>query len=100
MTDTPPITTPPSRLDQIKAFIGDLARPFAIIISSAGGAWASVVAAYRVDNGNDGALLLGAIFAGISAIYIGKAWEVAKTGKHSAQVEIAKVGGPAAGNTG
>lgn len=92
MTDTPP----PSRLDRIKALVGDLARPFAIIVTSAGGAWASVVAAYRVDNGNDGALLLGAIFAGVSALYIGKAWEVAKAGKHSAEVEIARAAAPPA----
>ena len=46
--------------------------------------------AYRVENGNDGAILMGAIFAGVGALYIGKAWEVAKTGKQSAAVEIAK----------
>lgn len=92
MTDTP-VTAPVGRLERAKAFIGDLARPFAIIVTSGAAGWASVVVAYRVENGNDGAILMGAIFAGVGALYIGKAWEVAKTGKQSAEVEIAKVTG-------
>lgn len=95
MTDTPPTIFPVDRLERIKTFIGDLARPFAIIVTSGGAAWATVVVAYRVENGNDGAILMGAIFAGVSALYIGKAWEVAKTGKQSAEVEIAKATGEA-----
>ena len=93
MTDTPPTIFPVDRLERIKTFIGDLARPFAIIVTSGAAAWATVVVAYRVENGNDGAILMGAIFAGVGAIYIGKAWEVAKTTKQSAEVEIAKVTG-------
>lgn len=95
MTDTPPTIFPVDRLERIKTFIGDLARPFAIIVTSGGAAWATVVVAYRVENGNDGAILMGAIFAGVGALYIGKAWEVAKTGKQSAEVEIAKATGEA-----
>ncbi len=94
MTDTAPITTPPSRLDQIKVFIGDLARPVAIIVTSVGAAWASIVAAYRVENGNDGAMLLGAIFLGLGSLYVGKSWENAKAGKHSAEIEIARSSPP------
>lgn len=79
-TDTP-ITPPVSRLDHVKSFVGDLARPFAIIVTSGGAAWATVVAAYRVQNGTDGALLLTAIFAGVAVLYGAKSWEVAKVAK-------------------
>ncbi|HEY1071517.1 hypothetical protein [Brevundimonas sp.] len=89
MTDTP-IQQPPTRLERVKAFIGDLARPFAIIATSFAASWATIVIAYRVENGNDGAIFIGGVFAGVGALYIGKAWEVAKTGKQSAEVEIAK----------
>ncbi|QFU31493.1 hypothetical protein [Brevundimonas sp. Bb-A] len=77
-------------LTRITAMVGDLARPLAIIASSFAAAWATVVIAYRVENGNDGAIFIGAVFAGVGALYIGKAWEIAKTGKQSAEVEIAK----------
>lgn len=84
--DQPPAT----RVDRIKVFIGDLARPFAIIATSFAASWATIVIAYRVENGNDGAIFIGGVFAGVGALYIGKAWEVAKTGKQTAEVEIAK----------
>lgn len=93
MTDTPPTSNPPSRLDRIKGFVGDLARPFAIIATSFGATWASIVVAYRVKDGTDAALLMAAIFAGVGSLYIGKAWEVSRTGKQAADVEIAKATG-------
>lgn len=77
-------------LDRFKTTIGDLARPFAIIATSFAASWATIVIAYRVENGNDGAIFIGGVFAGVGALYIGKAWEVAKTGKQTAEVEIAK----------
>jgi hypothetical protein len=89
MTDTP-VRPPATRLERVKSFIGDLARPFAIIATSFAASWATIVIAYRVENGNDGAIFIGGVFAGVGALYIGKAWEVAKTGKQTAEVEIAK----------
>jgi hypothetical protein len=89
VTDTP-IQPPATRLEHVKSFIGDLARPFAIIATSFAASWATIVIAYRVENGNDGAIFIGGVFAGVGALYIGKAWEVAKTGKQTAEVEIAK----------
>ncbi len=89
MTDTP-IQPPATRLERIKGFIGDLARPFAIIATSFAASWATIVIAYRVENGNDGAIFIGGVFAGVGALYIGKAWELAKTSKQNAEVEIAK----------
>ena len=91
MTDTP-VHYPRTRFDKIKSFIGDLARPFAIISTSFAASWASIVAAYRIENGNDGAILLGAIFAGVGALYIGKSWELAKAAKADAEVKVAEAG--------
>lgn len=79
-------------MTRVSEFIGHIARPFAIIATSFAAAWASVVAAYRIENGNDGAILLGAVFAGVGALYIGKAWEIAKASKHDAEVKIAEAG--------
>lgn len=67
-----------SVLDNIKHVIGDLARPVSIIATSIGASWASVVTAYRVDSGTDGALLIAAIYAGLGALYWGKAWEIVR----------------------
>lgn len=94
VTDTPATSNPPSRLDRIKGFIGDLARPFAIVATSLSAAIASVVTAFRVDSGGDGAALMGAIYFGVAVLYGAKSWENAKTGKHSAEVEIAKATTP------
>ena len=91
MTDTP-VHYPRTRFDKLKSFIGDLARPFAIISTSFAASWASIVAAYRIENGNDGAILLGAIYAGVGALYIGKSWELAKAAKADAEVKVAEAG--------
>lgn len=96
MTDTPvqPRTFPPTpKIEVIKAFIGDLARPFAIYVTSGAAAVATIMVANRTENGTDAAILLGAVFAGVGAIYTAKSWEVAKTGKQAAEVEIAKAQG-------
>jgi len=90
MTDTPISTNPPSRLDTIKAFVGDLARPMAIIFTSAAASISTVLVAARTENGTDAAILMGAIYTGVAALYTAKSWEVAKTGKQAAEVEIAK----------
>lgn len=80
MSDTPVHSEQPpvARIDMLKAFIGDLARPFAIIATSFAAAWATIVTAYRVQDGTDGALLLAAIFSGVAVLYGAKSWEVAK----------------------
>lgn len=93
MTDTPVTTNPPSSSDRVKAFIGDLARPLAIIMTSGAASIATVMVAYRTENGNDAAILMGAVYAGVSALYIGKAWENTRTGRQAADVEIAKATG-------
>lgn len=95
-TDTPPSMStapPPPFLDRLKVFIGDLARPFAIISTSFAASWATIVVAYRVENGNDAAILMGAVFLGVATLYGAKSWEMAKASKHAAEVDIAKTTG-------
>jgi len=97
VTDTPvqPQTwPPPSRLDQIKGFVGDLARPFAIIATSGAASWSTVIIAQKVDGFDSAAIFIGAVFTGVAALYGAKAWEVARTGKQAADIEIAKTSAP------
>lgn len=56
-------------------FIGDVARPVAIIASTTSVSIAMVVSAFKVENGGDAAMLIGAgaIFA--TGIYASKAVE-------------------------
>lgn len=92
MSDTP-VTAPPTRLERVKAFIGDLARPFAIYVTSAAAAWATVSLSARV-NSPEAAVFIGAVLAGVGAIYWGKSWENAKAGKQAAEVQVARAENP------
>jgi hypothetical protein len=89
-SDTP-IPRPASRLDKVKSFIGDLARPFSIIVTSSAAAWATVTMAYRVDGFEGAALYIAAVYAGLAGLYGFKAWETTKTGGQAAEVAVAKV---------
>ena len=89
MTDTP-INPPATGMERWKAFIGDLARPFAIISTSLAASWATVVIAYKVTTFGEAALFIAAVFTGVSALYAGKAWENARASRHAADVEIAR----------
>lgn len=94
MTDTPINTreVPPiPRSEMIKAFIGDLARPFAIIVTSYAAAHATVVIASKVENGNDGAIFAGAYFLGVATLYGAKAIEAINAGRHKRDVDVAAV---------
>lgn len=97
-TDTP-VRQPPTRADVVKAFIGDLARPFSIIATSASAAIVPVVVAARAAperlDLTAAALFVGAVYAGVGALYWGKAWEVAKTNGQAAEVEKVRAGGSA-----
>jgi hypothetical protein len=53
----------PSRLDQIKSFLGDLARPLSIILPSFGATVATIVIAFRVKDFGEGAIFIGAVFS-------------------------------------
>ena len=77
--------------DAVKAFIADLARPFAIYAASISGFWATVVVARAVTTAEGGALVLGAIGLTWTALYAGKAIEETRKSGHIAEVEKAKV---------
>ncbi len=81
MSDTG-IIQPVGRIDRIKGFIGDMARPFAIYVTSASAAATPLILAARVDvtkiDLTGAGVLMGAIFAGVGALYGAKAWENAK----------------------
>lgn len=81
MSDRPvtPRDVPPApKSKMVKAFIGDLARPFAIYATSLSASIATVIVALKVEDGNDGAIALGAVGVLVLGIYGAKAWEVAK----------------------
>ena len=77
-------------MDRISKFVGDIARPVAIIVSSVAASVASVIASLRIENGNDGAILLAAIFGGVGAMYVLKAVENWRASKNEADVKIAE----------
>jgi len=79
MSDTPPDSNPPHGWDLFRSIVGDLARPFAIYVTSLSAAIAAVIIALKVENGNDGAIALGAIGGIVLGIYTAKAWEMVKT---------------------
>jgi len=91
MIDTPD-NAPKSKLEAIKSLIGDLARPVSIIVTSLSASWATVVIAYKVDGFESAALFIAAVYAGLGALYWGKAWEMAKAGSASVEIEKARGG--------
>lgn len=94
MTDMPvtPREQPPiPRSEAVKAFIGDLARPFAIISTSFAASWATIVISSKVENGNDGAIFAGAYFLGVATLYGAKAVEAINAGRHKRDVDVAQV---------
>lgn len=95
VTPDTPIPQPPSKLEQAKGFIGDLARPFSIISTSGAAAWATVAIVDKVkDPSFEGAAIyIGAVFAGLAALYGFKAWESVKAGGQVADVKVARAAG-------
>lgn len=74
-------------IDQIKTFIADIARPFAIISTSAAASFATISISARVTGGESGAIFLTAVYAGVGALYVGKAFENTRIAGHNAEVE-------------
>lgn len=88
MTDTPIEPRhfpPPLAADQVKGFIGDLARPLAIIIMSGCCGAGLLLQAVASDK-------LGLALTALGAMYGAKAYENAASSKQSANVEVAKQG--------
>lgn len=82
MTDTP-IPSPPNRADVVKAFIGDIARPYAIIAIATATAWA-------IFDGKDAAIITAAGLI-LGALYTAKAIENGFGSRDAAKVETARV---------
>lgn len=87
MTDTPIVSRevpPVPKSEMVKAFIGDLARPFALYASGAGTAVATVIGAMKCDDGTQASLVIGAAGLILGGMYGVKEWgntrqEVART---------------------
>jgi len=78
-------------LDQFKAFVGDLARPYAIWAGATSASVATVIVALKVDGFEAAGIFIGAAWAGVGALYGAKAFEVAAVRKRDSEVEVAKV---------
>lgn len=87
---------------QFQSLVGDLARPFSIIVTSASAAVVPVIIVVRIAPDRldlvAGAALVGALYAGVAGLYWGKSWEQAKVSGQAAEVEKerAKAAAPAA----
>lgn len=77
-------------LEQFKALIGDLARPYAIVAGATSASIATVIVAWKVDGFEAAGIFIGAVWAGVGALYGAKAFEVAAVRKRDSEVEIAK----------
>lgn len=90
-----PLTYPPSKMDKAKAFIADLARPFAIYVTSGSASISTVLIAGRMINMDfsSAAIFIGAVYSGVGALYGLKAWENNTQAKQTAVVEVAKTTG-------
>lgn len=80
-------------LDRIARFIGEIARPFAIMSTAYAASHATVVIASKVENGNDGAIFAGAYFLGVGTLFLGKAAEIISAGRHRRDVDVAQATG-------
>ena len=80
-------------LDRIAWFIGECSRPLSIFIATAGATAAGVITSLRVENGNDGAILMAAIGGYAAGLFGLKAAEIWRGSRDNANVEIAKATG-------
>ena len=84
-------------LEPVAHFIGEIARPFAIMTTAYAAAHATIVIAGKVENGNDGAIFAGAYFLGVGTLFLGKAAEIISAGRHKRDVDVAQVTGSTPG---
>lgn len=81
----------PLTLERVATFLGDVARPIGIITTSVGASIGTVIIAVKINpDAAAAAIFIGAVFAGVGALFGAKAWENSQAGKHSATVEVAK----------
>lgn len=82
MTDTP-VPQPPTRSERFKAFVGDLARPFAMYSVAGTTSWAIY------DHATDATKLTAAGFI-LAALYGAKSYENGAQAKQAAAVQVAQ----------
>lgn len=80
-------------LETLAHFIGEIARPFAIMTTAYAAAHATILIAGKVENGNDGAIFAGAYFLGVGTLFLGKAAEIISAGRHRRDVDVAQATG-------
>jgi hypothetical protein len=76
-----------TRTDACKAFLADLARPFAIYVTATAAAVSTVRLAFVGDDLSGAAVYIGAVFAGLAGLYGFRAWESRSAVNASAEVE-------------
>jgi len=62
MTDTP-VTPPPTRLERLKAFLGDLARPYAIVVIASATCYAIIAESIGVEKLTAAGIIITALYA-------------------------------------
>jgi hypothetical protein len=72
-------------LDRLAWFIGQIARPSTLYAAGISSAIATVTIPFRTSSLSEGAVYIGAAWAGTAALYGAKAWE-------NSRVEIARTG--------
>jgi hypothetical protein len=90
MTDTPVLqreVPPTPRSEMVKAFIGDLARPFALYAAGAGTAVATVIGAMKCQNGTEASLVIGAAGVVLGGMYGLKEWGNVRTAQAATTTE-------------
>lgn len=80
--------------DRVAWFIGEIARPFATISTAAGATGAMIIVSLRVENGNDGAILMGAISVIVLGVFGVKGAEAIMKSTNERKVEVAKAQSP------
>lgn len=71
-------------LANIAGFVGEIARPFAVIVTASCAGASSIILALKV-NSPEAAVFIGAVYLGVGTLYIGKAWEKVTQIKQGAQ---------------
>lgn len=79
-------------MNQVAEFIGQIARPLAILMTSLAASVSCIIVAVKAENGNDGATAMWAIGALVAGVYGFKAWEQRGAVKADAEVKIAEAG--------
>lgn len=90
MTDSP-ISPPQGWIERGTAAIGNLARPYVLIVASTSSGIATIALAIRTVSLIEAAAFVAANWAGVGALYGAKALEEGRKAKATAEVEVAKV---------